>query len=261
MEPKEEVALVCGGLSGAGRAITVTLLSKGWSVVAQDVVPDAKAAADTLAREAGAGDRLSVFSGEVASEDQREALVESALEEFSRIDLLICPALTGPAVVPADLLELSPDAVQSALSAGAVTAMFLAQRVANEMIRLIESGAIDGGKIIFLGNLTAYTTSADQGLACLNAAAVAMLTRLFADRLGEYGINVYEVRTGLMATRRDEPGHARYDQLISDGLTPLRRWGRPHDVALAVAAVADDSFIFSTGQVLDVDGGFHLRRL
>jgi 3-oxoacyl-[acyl-carrier protein] reductase len=261
MELKEEVALVCGGLSGAGRAITAALLSKGWLVVAQDLAADATAAADTLTQETGAGDRLSVFAGEVATEDQREALVEFALEEFSRIDLLVCPALAGPAVAPGDLLELGPDAVGAALSAGAVTAMFLAQRVANEMIRLIESGVIDDGKIVFLGNLTAYTTGADQGLACLNAAAVAMLTRLFADRLGEYGINVYEVRTGLIATRRDEPGRARYDQLIRDGLTPIRRWGRPHDVALAVAAIADNAFIFSTGEVFNVDGGFHLRRL
>jgi NAD(P)-dependent dehydrogenase (short-subunit alcohol dehydrogenase family) len=139
--------------------------------------------------------------------------------------------------------------------------MFLAQRAANEMIRLIEGGSIDGGKIVFLGNISAYTTSGDQGLGCLNAAGTAMLTRLFADRLGEFGINVYEVRAGLMATSRAEPGHAQYDRLIREGLTPIRRWGRPADIARAVAAIAADELAFSTGQVINIDGGFHLRRL
>ncbi|NQU76947.1 MAG: SDR family oxidoreductase [Planctomycetes bacterium] len=164
-------------------------------------------------------------------------------------------------IASCDLLELDVQAAAQALSAGLLTPLFMAKRVANEMIRLIESGSADGGKIVFLGSLAAYTTSADQGLACLTASGVAMLCRLFADRLGEFGINVYEVRAGLIATRRGEPGHAKYDELIREGLTPIRRWGRPHDIARAVGAIADDQFGFSTGEVFHIDGGFHLRRL
>ena len=261
MDSNSGVALVCRGLSNPGRPIAIELLRRGWQVAVQDVGRDIDAATAELAQEAGEVGRLAVFAGGVDTEGHREAVVEFALEEFSRIDLLVCPSPTAAAVVPGDLLELDLPGTAEALAAGVLTPMFMAQRVANEMIRLIESGASDGGKIIFLGSLTAYTTSADQGLACLNAAGVAMLTRLFADRLGQYGINVYEVRAGLMATRRGEPGYARYDDLIRGGLTPIRRWGRPRDIALAVGAIADDSFGFSTGEVLHIDGGFHLRRL
>ncbi len=88
-----------------------------------------------------------------------------------------------------------------------------------------------------------------------------MMTRLFADRLGEHGINVYEIRTGLVSAGAGDPAHSRYDSLISEGLTPLRRWGRSGDVARAVAAVAEGLLGFSTGEVINVDGGFHLRRL
>ena len=88
-----------------------------------------------------------------------------------------------------------------------------------------------------------------------------MLVKLFADRLGDHAINVYELRAGLMAGRADEPGHKKYDRLIDQGLTPIRRWGRPHDLALAVAAIAEGALPFSTGEVINVDGGFHLRRL
>ena len=120
----------------------------------------------------------------------------------SAVDLLVGPPPIAAKQNAADLLELSLERTLASLAGGALASMLLAQRTANEMIRLIDAGKADGGKIIFLGSLAAYTTSADQGLNCLNAAAVAMLTRLFADRLGEYGINVYEVRCGLMATSR-----------------------------------------------------------
>lgn len=261
MDASAGVALVCRGLSSPGSAVAAELLRRGWQVVAQDGRRDARDQVAELTEQTGAGERLALFAGDLAEEDRREEVVEFALEEFSRVDLLVCPAPSGSATGAADLLELDMPAVTEALSTDVLRPMFLAQRVANEMIRLIEGTAIDGGKIVFLGSLCAYTTSADQGLACLSAAGVSMLTRLFADRLGEYGINVYEVRAGLIATRPTDPGHARYDELIAEGLTPIRRWGRPHDLALAVAAIADDGFGFSTGEVFHVDGGFHLRRL
>jgi 3-oxoacyl-[acyl-carrier protein] reductase len=259
-----KVALVAGASTGPGRAIAVELRRAGWSVVAQ-VAPgsqDVEEEPGAPAEEPTAEDeQLVIFEGDLATEADRERFIEDALERFERIDLLVAPPLAPASQDAADLLELTLERAAAALAAGALASMILAQRTANEMIRLIEGGTSDGGKIIFLGSVAAYTTSADQGLACLNSAAVAMLTRLFADRLGEYGINVYEVRCGLMATSRAEPGYAQYDRLIREGLTPIRRWGRPADIARAVAAIAADELAFSTGQVLNVDGGFHLRRL
>lgn len=257
----KNVAIVCGGLTNPGRAISAELLSKGWAVVVQDAGDDVQAQAEALARESGADERLAAFQADLAEEEQRESLVEYALDEFDQVDLLVAPPPFGPALPTGDLLEIAPADVAEALNAALLAPMFVAQRVANEMIRLIEAGQIDGGRIVFLGSFSAYATGFDQACACLAAGGVAMLTRLFADRLGEFGINVYEVRAGLIGAARGERGHERYDELIREGLTPIRRWGQPLDLARAVAAIADDALGFSTGQVLDVDGGFHLRRL
>ena len=260
MTDNPQVAIVCGGLGNPGRAITAELLRLGWSVVAQEPTADVESLAAELARESAAGERLAAYRADLGDQAQREDLVEFAMDQFARVDLLVCPP--PPSTIrSADLLEAEAADVEAALAGGVLAPMFTAQRVANEMIRLIESETIDGGRIVFLGSLAAYTTSADQSAACLAAAGVDMLRRLFADRLGQYGINVYELRAGLMVTRHDEPGHEEYDQLIRDGLTPIRRWGRPRDLALAVSAVAQDMLGFSTGQVIHVDGGFHLRRL
>ena len=261
MQPDDRVALVCGGLENPGRAVAAELLKRGWQVAVQQDSGDVNTLAAELAQESGAGERLAAFCGDLREESQREALAEFVLDEFSLIDLLVCPPPQGRDMPAVDLLEVDAATLERAYASGVLGPMFIAQRVANEMIRLVESETIDGGKIVFLSSLTAYTTSVDQAPACLSGAGISMLNRLFADRLGEYGINVYEVRAGLMATRHGEPGHDKYGRLIEAGLTPIRRWGRPHDLALAVSAIAEDALGFSTGQVLDVDGGFHLRRL
>ncbi len=107
----------------------------------------------------------------------------------------------------------------------------------------------------------AYATSVDHSPQCISRAALAMMTKLFADRLGVHGINVYEIRAGLISTGVGDPAHQRYETSIREGLTPIRRWGRPGDIARAVAAVAEGLLDFSTGEVLNVDGGFHLQRL
>ena len=109
--------------------------------------------------------------------------------------------------------------------------------------------------------MSAYTASVNRGDYCLSKAALAMLTPLYATRLAEHGINVYEIRPGIVRTDMTGPVKEKYDQLIAEGLTPIKRWGTPEDVGKAVAAIAQDLLPFSTGEVIHVDGGFHLRRL
>ena len=116
-------------------------------------------------------------------------------------------------------------------------------------------------KIVTISSISAYTASTSRGDYCLTKAALSMLTPLYAARLAEHGINVYEIRPGIIATDMTAPVKEKYDQLIRDGLTPIPRWGLPQDIAKAVAAIAMDLFPFSTGEVINVDGGFHLRRL
>jgi NAD(P)-dependent dehydrogenase (short-subunit alcohol dehydrogenase family) len=124
-------------------------------------------------------------------------------------------------------------------------------------------GAADPApKIVIISSISAYTASTNRGEYCVAKAGLAMTTALYAARLAEYGINVYEIRPGIVDTDMTGPVRDRYDDLIlNQGITPIRRWGRPEDVGRAVVAVAQDLLPFSTGQVIDVDGGFHLRRL
>lgn len=138
---------------------------------------------------------------------------------------------------------------------------FLTQAVARAMIDLVQAGLVEQPMIVNVGSISAYTGSLNRAEYCLSKAGLAMMTALYADRLAEYGIPVYEVRPGIIETDMTRAVREKYDRLIGEGLTPMRRWGQPEDVARAVAALAEGYFPFSTGEIINVDGGFHLRRL
>lgn len=266
-EQPQRVALIVGGTSRMGKAIAVELARRGWSIFLQhagsssadESVADVEAAADLS--EAGAQVEVLSAPADLASAQDRDQLIEQVLETFERIDMLVNTPPAAAAGPTEDLLEITEDAYRRVMDAAVTSTLFLTQLAANEMVRLVESGLIENPKIVTINSIGAYTTSADHGTHCMSASALAMMTRLFADRLGEHGINVYEIRVGLISTGLSDAVHARYESLIAEGLTPIRRWGRTQDVARAVAAVAEDLLTFSTGQVIDVDGGFHLRRL
>ena len=130
------------------------------------------------------------------------------------------------------------------------------------MIRLIENDVIVAPKIVNIGSISAYTSSTSRAEYCVSKAGMGMMTKLWADRLAEFGINVYEIRPGIIATDLTAVVKDKYDRLIIDeGLTPIRRWGLPEDIGKTVSAIAADLLPFSTGEVINVDGGFHLHRL
>ena len=129
------------------------------------------------------------------------------------------------------------------------------------MIEIINSGKITAPKIVNIGSISAYTSSPNRGEYCLSKAGMGMMTALFADRLAKYHIGVYEIRPGITETDMTGGVKEKYDRLIAEGLTPIRRWGKPEDIAKAVVAIAEDYFPFSTGEIINVDGGFHLHRL
>ncbi len=260
MAAPERLALIVGGVEPAGESIAKELVRRNWSVALQGPPGDPlAAAADRLNALAEWTDQVAAFPAELTVGNDREQLVEFVLEEFHRIDLLVS-APAGP-TVQQDLLGLIQENYEHVQAAYVTAPLFLAQLVANEMVRLTEAGAIEAAKIVFLNSIGAYTTFPDRPAHCLASAATGMLTRLFADALSEHGINVYEIRAGLISARGEDEIHARYGRLIEEGLTPIRRWGRGQDVALAVAALAENLLPYSTGEVLNVDGGFHLRRL
>jgi NAD(P)-dependent dehydrogenase (short-subunit alcohol dehydrogenase family) len=129
------------------------------------------------------------------------------------------------------------------------------------MIELIDSQAISRGTIVNVSSISAYAASTNRADYCMAKAAMQMMTWLFADRLAEQRINVYEVCPGVIASDMTAPVKERYDKLIADGLSPIRRWGQPEEVAAAVAMLAAGTLPFSTGERLNIDGGFHIRRL
>jgi NAD(P)-dependent dehydrogenase (short-subunit alcohol dehydrogenase family) len=160
-----------------------------------------------------------------------------------------------------DILEVGEDSYDEILAVNLKGPFFLTQQVACTMIDLLGTGVIDDPRIINISSISAYTSSPTRGEYCLSKAGLGMMTALFADRLAEYGIGVYEIRPGVIETDMTGLVKEKYDRMIADGFTPIQRWGQPGDVAKAVVAIAEGLFPFSTGEIFNVDGGFHLRRL
>ncbi|HUR44721.1 MAG TPA: SDR family oxidoreductase, partial [Candidatus Saccharimonadales bacterium] len=162
----------------------------------------------------------------------------------------------------ADILEASEESFDRLININVRGPYFLTQLAARWMIEQRQKSPDSyHPKIVTISSVSAYAASTNRGDYCIAKAALSMLTPLYASRLAEHGINVYEIRPGIISTEMTEPVQQKYDKLIAEGLTPIQRWGTPADVGKAVAAIAQDLLPFSTGEVINVDGGFHLRRL
>jgi NAD(P)-dependent dehydrogenase (short-subunit alcohol dehydrogenase family) len=193
---------------------------------------------------------------DVSDAADRQRLVDEAYREFGRVDLLVNNAGVAPDV-RADILDATEASFDRLIAINLKGPYFLTQLVAR---RMVEAGT--AGRIVTISSISAYTASVNRGDYCVAKAGLAMMTKLYATRLAEHGITVYEIRPGIVATDMTGAVKEKYDRLIlEEGLTPIRRWGQPDDVGRAVVAIAQDLLPFSTGQVIDVDGGFHLQRL
>jgi NAD(P)-dependent dehydrogenase (short-subunit alcohol dehydrogenase family) len=203
--------------------------------------------------------RAEVCRADVSAADDRERLIATVRERFGRLDLLVNNAGVAP-TARLDLLEATEFSFDRLIRINVKGPYFLTQLAARWMIEQATQETACA-KIVTISSVSAYTASPDRGDYCVSKAALSMLTPLFATRLARHGIRVYEIRPGIIATDMTGPVKEKYDALIAQGLTPLPRWGTPEDIGKAVAAIALDSFPFSTGEVINVDGGFHLRRL
>lgn len=248
-------ALVTGASRGIGRGIALALAGAGFDVVV-NYASNLAAAEDTAGEIEKLGARAALVRADVGDAEDRARLVHEAHVAFGGIDLLVNNAGVAPAV-RADLLDATEESFDRLVGINLKGPYFLTQQVAR---RMIEAGT--AGKIVTISSMSAYTASVNRGDYCVTKAGLGMMTKLFAARLAEHGITVFEVRPGIIATDMTGPVQAKYDKLIlEDGITPIRRWGTPQDVGRAVVAIATDLLPFSTGQVIDVDGGFHLRTL
>jgi 3-oxoacyl-[acyl-carrier protein] reductase len=256
------VALVTGASRGIGRAIAIELGRTGFDVLinyrsnaaeAERTVEEVKAIATSDAR-------IGTCAADVANDDDRQRLVAHTRERFGRIDLLVNNAGIAPEK-RVDLLQTSAESFDRLLNVNLKGPFFLSQLVARWMIEQKHSVPDYAPAIVNISSVSAYAASPERGEYCISKAGMAMMTKLFAARLADEGINVYEIRPGVIATDMTAAVKEKYDTKIADGLTPIKRWGTPEDVGRAVAAIASGSFPFSTGEVINVDGGFHLRRL
>lgn len=252
-------ALVTGASRGIGRAIAHELARLGHAV-GVNYVSNATAAEKVVAEILDSGAQAVALHGDVASAADRAAMVDRMIGEFGRFDVLVNNAgITSPG--RKDLLEATEESWDKVLATNLKGPFFLSQLAARKMVELIRSKAIPSGKIINISSISAFAPSTDRADYCLSKAALAMMTQLFAVRLADERIGVFEICPGIIESDMTAAVKEKYDRLIADGLTPIRRWGRPEDVAAAVGAIVSDAFPFSTGERFHIDGGFHIRRL
>jgi NAD(P)-dependent dehydrogenase (short-subunit alcohol dehydrogenase family) len=255
----ERVAIITGASRGIGRGIALELAALGWNLVLnyRSNEEAAREAADLcLQRRPGA--KVELVQGDISSASDRARLIQAARARFSKLDLLVNNAGIAPRQ-RVDMLELSEESFDELLAVNLKAPFFLSQLAARWML---ESPASPSrGRIVTVSSISAYTASVQRADYCIAKAGLAMLTKLFAARLAGDGINVYEIRPGVIETDMTSVVKGKYDALIAGGLTPIQRWGQPSDVARAVSAIAQDLLPFSTGEVINVDGGFHLHRL
>lgn len=256
---RSRVAVVTGGSRGIGRGIALGLAAAGFDVVI-NYNRSSQAADEVAAQVREMGRKALVVQADVSVREDRERFVNAVLEAFGYIDVLVNNAGVAPEV-RADILEATEESFDRLIAINLRGPYFLTQRVARHMVKYVEKHPNAQPKIINIGSNSAYTSSTSRGDYCISKAGIGMMTKLFADRLAEYGILVYEVRPGIIATDMTAVVKEKYDRLFAEGITPIRRWGTPEDVAKAVVALAEGALPYSTGEVINVDGGFHLHRL
>jgi 3-oxoacyl-[acyl-carrier protein] reductase len=249
------VALVTGGSRGIGRGICVELAKSGHRVAInyQENEGAARTTAGLLEHES------CLCQGDVSHAADRGRVVDALLARWGRIDVLVNNAgITS--LARRDILEAAEDSWERVLGVNLKGAFFLSQRVALEMVRLRQNPPPGfNPTIVNISSLSAYAPSLTRGDYCVSKAGLAMVTQLFALRLACHGIRVYEVRPGIIDSDMTAAVKEDYTKMIDEGLTPIRRWGTPADVGGAVAALVAGAIPFSTGEVLNVDGGFYVR--
>ena len=258
------VALVTGSSRGLGRGVALALAKLGVSVaVHYGFNRGAAEETVTLCQKSSASpeQRFVAVCGDIGQEAGRRQLFDETIQAFGRIDALVNNAGIAPRV-RADITEATPDVFDEVIAVNLKGPYFLTQLVANYWLAHPGKSLLpDGYKLVFVSSLSATVPSLNRGDYCISKAGLAMVTQLWANRLAADGISTIELRPGIMATDMTAGVKEKYDALIAGGLVPQMRWGTPEDLGLAVSAILAGHFPFSTGDVINIDGGFHLRKL
>ena len=241
-----KTAIVTGSSRGIGFATAKQLCLDGYNMVMVATGPKEKNAEAVAVLET-LGTGVHYVQANIADHDDRLRIVEEAVNAFGRIDVLVNNAGVAPKE-RADLLTMTEESFD------------LTQAVAKQMIR---QEAVNGrrGVIVNISSCSAVVSSTNRGEYCVSKAGVSMLTTLYADRLAPEGILVHEIRPGVIDTDMTGAVHEKYDKLLAAGEFPIARWGKPEDIANAVSLLVSEKLSYTTGNFIDVDGGFHIRRL
>ncbi|MEM6561378.1 MAG: 3-ketoacyl-ACP reductase [Planctomycetota bacterium] len=254
MSSEQRVAIVTGGSRGIGLGIAKHLVGGGFSVVINGRRPTAE---DALAE---LGANAHYVSADIADPGDRQRLVDETVAKFGRVDALINNAGVAPDV-RADILDADEASFERLLRINTQGPYFLTQAVARQMRNQHADDPDWRGSIVFVTSISATVASTNRGDYCISKAALSMATQLWAVRLAEFGVGVYEVRPGVIKTDMTAGVTDKYDALIADGLTVEPRWGLPDDIGRAVLPLAAGQFTYATGSVLHVDGGLTIPRL
>ena len=255
----KKTAIVTGSARGIGYAIATQLGKDGYNVVVVDVGDEANNK-ENIEKLKTITD-VKYVQADISKQDDRLRIVKEAVEAFGRIDALVNNAGVAPNV-RADLLTMSEESWDRVIGINTKGNMFLTQAVANQMISQEKlEGEARKGVIVNISSCSSVVSSTNRGEYCVSKAGITCLTMLYADRLASEGILVHEVRPGVIATNMTSTVQEKYDKLIANGAFPIARWGQPEDVAQVVSAFCSDKFNYTTGNYIDVDGGFHIQRL
>jgi NAD(P)-dependent dehydrogenase (short-subunit alcohol dehydrogenase family) len=257
MPNNKPVALVTGGSRGIGRGICQALGAEGFRVLV-NYNSNLEAAEETCQMIQAAGGQAISCQADIAHAEHRDLLLDFCMEHLGRLDLLVNNAGIAPPT-RYDLLDMPPESFDLVVGTNLKAPFFLTQSAARLMINQLKEKLIPSATIINVSSISAYAVSTNRGEYCISKAGVSMATALFAVELAQYGIRVYEVRPGVIETDMTAGVKKKYDKLIAEGFSPIKRWGKPDDIGKAVAALARGDLPFSTGEVINVDGGFHLR--
>jgi NAD(P)-dependent dehydrogenase (short-subunit alcohol dehydrogenase family) len=252
-------AIVTGSSRGIGRSIAIALSQEGYSVVV-NYASSAEAAQAVVEEIRRTGGAAIAVAASVANAVERRRLIEQARDAFGDLSLLVNnAAITSQG--RKDILVATEESWDVVFDTNLKGPFFLTQMAANWMRDSLGAGRLERATIINISSISAFAVSTNRADYCMTKAAMQMMTWLFAARLAEVNIPVYEICPGVISTDMTAGVRDKYDALIRDGLTPIRRWGQPEDIAKAVVALARGDLPFSTGDRIHVDGGFHIRRL
>ena len=253
------IALVTGGSRGIGHGCALALAQSGFDLAIAGRRPEAECAGklDAL-RQAGAEVLYAIC--DVAEAAQRDSLLAAIRARYGRLNVLVNNAGIAPSE-RRDILDATEESFAQVVRTNLQGPYFLSQAVARWLVAQKQADAAFRGCMVNVSSISATVASVNRGEYCISKAGVSMATQLWAVRLAEFSLPVYEVRPGVIATDMTAGVQAKYDRLIADGLIPERRWGQPEDVGRAVAALARGEIPYATGQVLVIDGGLTIQKL